>query len=450
VQTGIALEYITVCLGEHDLKFFVFQDAIRSTSLTSLPEVLNVQLLRFVFDPTTGRKRKLQDCIEIPEVINLTPFVTASSSSTTTATPDCIYDLVAILRHQGTSAYHGHYVAEARDDGLWWRFDDECVKQLESCPASREEESKEIKDDGKSEAAVDQVDSPPAKVESDKEVTVVEPPKSKKRGRPSANTVESNSGSRNAYMLMYIRRSSTSQVPALQPPHRLLDRLNATDEEFRQQRAKYQADLCVINQFIERRKATATQLVQMNHFGMEEIDISACEDPAYRPEPFYLVSTAFLRDWLIGEPSESSKSVSASTTKSGSAEDADLQQALDASMADAAIVLDDEVTESKAATDQKPIAAVPAILPAPYPLTSQHDWNDHLLCQHQKADPLKAHLMKRIHPKVLCTIFHQYCSLSLMIIILVVSSSSGKPLPLSTRSTRFWINHLSAISALRL
>jgi ubiquitin carboxyl-terminal hydrolase 48 len=87
------------------------QDAVRSLSLVKLPDVLNVQLLRFVYDPNTGRKRKLQDSIVLPETIRLGDHLASSSSDAIAGTDT--YDLVAILRHQGTSAYHGHYVAEA-------------------------------------------------------------------------------------------------------------------------------------------------------------------------------------------------------------------------------------------------------------------------------------------------------------------------------------------------
>jgi len=40
-----------------------------------------------------------------------------------------IYDLVAVLRHKGTSAYHGHYIADIKDreTNTWWHFDDENV-----------------------------------------------------------------------------------------------------------------------------------------------------------------------------------------------------------------------------------------------------------------------------------------------------------------------------------
>ena len=40
----------------------------------------------------------------------------------------CEYELVAILRHRGTSANAGHYVAEVRqDDGFWYSFNDQQV-----------------------------------------------------------------------------------------------------------------------------------------------------------------------------------------------------------------------------------------------------------------------------------------------------------------------------------
>jgi len=47
------------------------QDATRWVRLAELPEVLCIQLLRFVFDAEKMDKRKLKDYIEIPDSLTV-------------------------------------------------------------------------------------------------------------------------------------------------------------------------------------------------------------------------------------------------------------------------------------------------------------------------------------------------------------------------------------------
>ena len=86
------------------------RDAIRSTALQSLPAVLSLQLLRYVYDRSSGQKKKLQNKINFPARLNLSPYSGKSD--------DDEYILVAVLYHKGPSAYGGHYVAETLD----WAF----------------------------------------------------------------------------------------------------------------------------------------------------------------------------------------------------------------------------------------------------------------------------------------------------------------------------------------
>jgi Ubiquitin carboxyl-terminal hydrolase len=47
------------------------------------------------------------------------------------------YTLCAVMRHKGTSAYSGHYVAEAMDwlSGQWYEFNDQNVEHLTDGPS---------------------------------------------------------------------------------------------------------------------------------------------------------------------------------------------------------------------------------------------------------------------------------------------------------------------------
>ncbi|XP_045165164.2 ubiquitin carboxyl-terminal hydrolase 48-like [Mercenaria mercenaria] len=100
------------------------QDATRAIELKSLPPVLNLQLLRFVFDVKTGSKKKLNSCIQFPDVLDMTENLPGNESA--------IYDLNAVLIHRGPSAYSGHYVAhiKGKDSQNWFKFNDEEIEKI--------------------------------------------------------------------------------------------------------------------------------------------------------------------------------------------------------------------------------------------------------------------------------------------------------------------------------
>lgn len=102
------------------------QNATRAIRLLRLPKLLNLQLLRFVFDRQTGCKKKLNSYIQFCEVLDLSKYVQKPENS-------ALYDLYAVLIHQGPSAYSGHYVAHIQDriSGAWFKFNDETVERME-------------------------------------------------------------------------------------------------------------------------------------------------------------------------------------------------------------------------------------------------------------------------------------------------------------------------------
>ena len=55
------------------------QDAKRFTEFITLPQVLNLQLVRFSFDPYTGQKVKIKDAVLIEETLNLTNILKHSN-----------------------------------------------------------------------------------------------------------------------------------------------------------------------------------------------------------------------------------------------------------------------------------------------------------------------------------------------------------------------------------
>lgn len=96
------------------------QNAVRSIQLQTLPPVLHLQLLRFVFDVKKGQKKKLNSYLVFGDVLDMSPFLQQQAMTT-------VYDLTGVLIHRGPTAYSGHYVAHIQDTDskLWYRFNDE-------------------------------------------------------------------------------------------------------------------------------------------------------------------------------------------------------------------------------------------------------------------------------------------------------------------------------------
>ena len=117
------------------------QTAVRWGQLTSLPPVLHLQILRFVFDAQLGNKRKLKEAVTIPDIIDLDALAASVGGAigegmggvqqqqgrgTSRPQGNNVYELTGVLYHRGASAHAGHYVADVWDEerAVWWHFDD--------------------------------------------------------------------------------------------------------------------------------------------------------------------------------------------------------------------------------------------------------------------------------------------------------------------------------------
>lgn len=110
------------------------RDALRRVKFRELPPLLNVQLSRYVFDRKKFVKKKLTDKVLLPRVL-MVPMEGKDIDSR--------YLLCAVMKHRGTSAYSGHYIAEGMDwqSGTWFEFNDDTVSVLDgpSCSYVPEE-----------------------------------------------------------------------------------------------------------------------------------------------------------------------------------------------------------------------------------------------------------------------------------------------------------------------
>ena len=155
------------------------QNAKRLTKLGNLPPVLNLQLLRFVYDRNSGYKKKLSNRIKFGETLDLTEY-------TTNAEETSIYQLGAILMHVGKSAYSGHYMAQIKNfqTNEWFNFNDEVitkVKKKQQLGCTDEE---------------------------------VDPKEEKEKETESSSRANKTFSTANAYLLVYYRSDSLSKTPS--------------------------------------------------------------------------------------------------------------------------------------------------------------------------------------------------------------------------------------------
>ncbi len=165
-------------------------DAERGIELLELPHVLNLQLMRFVYDMKSNSRKKVHSPITFPLTLDLTKYCTnlrgdakqacasgaGEAASSSNGKPNeggqtggaktggkkrnsggsafangdanggmkngvqngnghaqrILFDLEAVVLHSGTKASEGHYIAYARggDERLWWKYDDGYVSSL--------------------------------------------------------------------------------------------------------------------------------------------------------------------------------------------------------------------------------------------------------------------------------------------------------------------------------
>lgn len=131
----------------------------RRTEITRTPPVLNLTLMRFIFDLQRGDKKKLTHDISFPDELSMQQYVKleqeasgADSSSkktkkesrlrklfsrnATSAEGGLVYELRAVVSHIGQSAHGGHYISYVlqKESGNWYQFDDAEVTVMKTPP----------------------------------------------------------------------------------------------------------------------------------------------------------------------------------------------------------------------------------------------------------------------------------------------------------------------------
>ncbi|KAG5555021.1 hypothetical protein RHGRI_012533 [Rhododendron griersonianum] len=267
-------------------------DATRSIKLRSLPAVLNFQLKRCVFLPKTTTKKKITSPFCFPGELDMGDRLSEHSQS------ELRYDLSAVLIHQGSAVNSGHYVAHIKDEntGQWWKFDDEQVSNLGGHPFA----------DGLSDSAAKSVQTEPFIQPSCSElmnaVAIGSQPNSSESD--VLNPVQ-NFSSRDAYMLMYIRRYSKNggenaemesggfkmENDSCLAPQNDVCLPSDLGKEIEQSNLSY-LDAC--KQYKSKQEFELKRVRERR----EEVRLVLSQAPVQSPgEPYFWISTEWLRNW---------------------------------------------------------------------------------------------------------------------------------------------------------
>jgi len=312
------------------------QDADRQTVLKKLPPVLNIQLIRFSYDLKELRKKKVMDSIGIPVSLDMGKYVKNGASE---ATED-IYDLAAILMHHGNSANVGHYVVDAKYkyEGKWWHFDDEKISLIgdDICAPLKKTSSKDKKgSNGKKESNAKAMDEEEytegKKKNSEAEKPAKEAPKKTHRN------------SKNAYMMVYVRRGY-AKVEDSVPPKPLEKDVLDSNRRYKELCESYEEQKARVLAQMERRKETVKKV--MEHSRPKSFESGGNEKQ----------HVILHRDWF-----------------------------------------ESYITGSPPNTDEKAIDLVNETRVKDLCPGNVEVFAKRLLCSHGMLDPQKRHMMKRIH-----------------------------------------------------
>ena len=111
--------------NKYDAREHGLQEAEEGVKFLTLPPVLHLQLMRFMYDPQTDQNIKINDRFEFPEQLPLDEFLQNSDAEDPA---NCILHAVPV---QSGDNHGGHYVGylNPKGDGKWCKFDDDVVSR---------------------------------------------------------------------------------------------------------------------------------------------------------------------------------------------------------------------------------------------------------------------------------------------------------------------------------
>ncbi|KAG0370867.1 Ubiquitin carboxyl-terminal hydrolase 48 [Gamsiella multidivaricata] len=215
------------------------QDASRVIKIDKLPNVLNIQLMRFIYDNVMWTKRKSKDTIRFPETIDFSELLRSNTSVK--------YELSAVLVHSGPSAHSGHFSAHVldRESNKWFVLNDEEVAEFQGTKFDPEDYSET---------------APKTKTKKP----------SCKSGGIEDERLLSTLSSRNAYMLTYTKRSLTPPIKPCAPPAETLYVVEQDNTAFQNELKEHVDYTNKIKGTFEAARNERRQLYQYWHVGCEE------------------------------------------------------------------------------------------------------------------------------------------------------------------------------------
>ncbi|GAA6061840.1 hypothetical protein JCM10212_000757 [Sporobolomyces blumeae] len=454
------------------------QDATRFTKLTSLPTVLHFSLLRFVFSMKDLDRLKSHHAISYPLELDMSLFLSleepttggeaslnGSGSSTSRggkrtrngrgtdyeagkARKPVMYDLKGVLMHKGTSAHHGHYVAQVYDETKlkWFLFDDEAVEPVDDLNAPIIYDDEPIDHKGETiELDCDEDDEEPVvSTKGKRKATkkkVVGGGGGKPKGGKQKDAARDSKGrglpkSKDAYMLVYTRRpevdaTSTSTEEPVPPP------LAQAEVE--------KIDAAYARRLDEWHDRTSDVKAAFERLRDEKRSVYNSWDVTEEDEEAFLVDKNALKRWVesglkaskppqpSAPPSDAGLRVAESSATNGTSEVAGYPKSNGKGASDVEMTIDEvDSSDSRRAasslrsskptastkiesTSEDPEVLIPtgsSAVTSPHTTSSDRNGdskgakatvevvkvieNDNIVCPHGKANPLKAEQMKRI------------------------------------------------------
>ncbi|KAG0329757.1 Ubiquitin carboxyl-terminal hydrolase 48 [Dissophora globulifera] len=193
------------------------QDASRAIKLEKLPNVLNIQLMRFVYDNVTWTKKKSKDTIKFPSTINFSELLGVSESVES--------DKWFVLNDEEVAEFHGT------------KFDPEDYSDAATKPKPKQNGVKSVKN------------AKSVGTDAEKHLSTL--------------------SSRNAYMLTYTKRTSKAPVKPC-PPAETLDVVTQENEVFKTELAVYAQYKEQLGQDFERTREKRRELYRSWHVTSDE------------------------------------------------------------------------------------------------------------------------------------------------------------------------------------
>ncbi|KAI8621736.1 hypothetical protein BC830DRAFT_1163468 [Chytriomyces sp. MP71] len=269
------------------------QPATRQIALARLPRVLNLQLLRFVYDVARQIKRKVRAPVRFPRVLDLRAHTGDAAD---------VFEVSGALLHRGASAYAGHFIARIREPvgGAWFTFNDEVVERVERLGFDlvdvdvEEDEGDGWMDVGEKRAAGKKGKGKgKTAVGGKKETSKVPSPVTQKWGDGIAAVEGSDEKlftSSVAYMLVYTRcgewDASRAAASSCVPPPALLSEIRSLNSSFDTDRHVYEERQGELKALFERQREFREA-------------VAACWRVRAETEPCYYVDARELKAWFL-------------------------------------------------------------------------------------------------------------------------------------------------------